>query len=61
MGRCRGEEPFDALEVGLVGDLASGALGARVRLVELRLLWMDRASNLPAVTAAAASTLLELR
>lgn len=55
---------MEVVEVGLVGDLASGALGARVRLVELRLLWMDRASNLPAVTdtaAAAASTLLELR
>lgn len=54
---------LEVVEVGLVGDLASGALGARVRLVELRLLWTDRASNLPAVTdtAASASTLLELR
>lgn len=55
-GGCRGEELFDALlEVGV---LAGGALGARLRLVELRLLWMDRASNL---AAAVASMLLELR
>lgn len=52
-GGCRGEEVFDALleeeEV-----LAGGALGARLRLVELLLLWIDRASN-------RASVLLELR
>lgn len=35
VGGCRGEELFDALEVGV---LAGGALGARLRLVELRLL-----------------------
>lgn len=51
VGGCRGEELFDALEVGV---LAGGALGARLRLVELRLLWIDWVSNRP-------SMLLELR
>lgn len=64
MGRCRGEELFDALLD--VDVLTGGALGARLRLVELRLLWMDRASNLAlvlagaAAAAAAASTLMLL-
>ena len=37
-GGYRGDELFDALEVGV---RAGGALGARLRLVELRLLWRD--------------------
>jgi len=41
-GGRRGDEVLDACEVGV---RAGGALGARRRLVELRLLWMDWASR----------------
>jgi hypothetical protein len=37
-GGYRGDELLDAFDVGV---LATGALGARLRLVELRLLWID--------------------
>ena len=46
VGGCRGDELLDALEVGV---LAGGALGARLRLVELRLLWRDWASIRPSM------------
>lgn len=46
-GGCRGDELFDAL-----GDLpvfCSGALGARFKLLELRLLCRDWASKRPSL------------
>lgn len=45
-GGYRGDELLDALEFGV---LATGALGARLRLVELRLLWMESASIRPSM------------
>ena len=48
-GGYRGDELPDAFDVGV---LATGALGARLRLVELRLLWMDSASMRPSMLKA---------
>lgn len=45
-GGYRGDELLDAFEVGV---RAGGALGARFKLVELRLLWMDWASMRPSM------------
>ncbi len=45
-GGCRGDELFDAFDVGV---RAGGALGTRFRLAELRLLWIDWASIRPSM------------
>jgi len=47
-GGYRGDEVSDAL-VEAVGVRVGGALGARFRLVELRLLWRDWASIRPSM------------
>lgn len=51
VGRYRGDEPLDALDVDV---LEGGALGARLKLVKLRLFWswMDWASMRPSILRA---------